>query len=265
MIENTTPVVATHSTRQVSLRLGLWAGIVGPILFVLAFTIDGFFTPGYNPMTDVVSFLELGSTGWIQSLNFIITGLFLMLFALGYFLWMRPGSGRAWLIVTAGLIALSGVGLVMAGPFLPDPPGTMPFSLHGILHTVAFTMVFLPLGLACLVIGGKFIRTPGWRLHGGYSLVAGLFPIFAALGSLFSSFVTSSASSAAVSATSSQFAVGGLVNRVLIIVAFAWYVILASRLLLRTSGMDNVYKSSHKYPSGFAKSQEKLTREGAGL
>jgi hypothetical protein len=64
-------------------------------------------------------------------------------------------------------------------------------------------------------------------------LLAGLFPIFAALGNLFSSFVASNASSTPVSATSSQLAVSGLINRLLIIVAFAWYVILASRLLMR--------------------------------
>jgi hypothetical membrane protein len=240
--ESTTPVVATSSRQQVALRLGLWAGIVGPVFFVLVFMIDGLFTPGYDAMKDVVSFLELGPTGWIQSLNFFITGLLLILFALGFFLWMRPRSTSAWLAVTTVLIALSGVGLLLAGPFLPDPPGTAQISAHGILHTIAFTVVFLPLGLACLFVGGKFIRTAGWRIHGWYSLLAGLFPIFAALGNLFSSFVTENASSAQVSATSSQLAAGGLINRILIIVAFAWYVILASHLLLRARGGENALK-----------------------
>ncbi len=242
MMDSPTPAGATSSRQKLAQRLCLWAGIVGPVFFVLVFMLDGLFTPGYDAMKDVVSFLELGPTGWIQSLNFILTGLLLILFALGFNAWMRPRSGSAWRGVTTVLIALSGVGLIMAGPFLPDPPGTTQISVHGILHTIAFTVVFLPLGLACLSVGIKFIRTAGWRIHGGYSLLAGLFPVFAALGSLFSSFVTSDASRAAVSATSSQFVVGGLINRILIIVAFAWYVILASRLLRNARGAENALK-----------------------
>jgi hypothetical protein len=77
--------------------------------------------------------------------------------------------------------------------------------------------------------------TPGWRIHGVYSLLSGLFPLFAGLGNLYSSFVVENASHALVSATTSQPANGGLVNRIIIIVAFAWYVILASHMLLRES------------------------------
>ena len=227
---------ATPGTRPGALRLYLWAGIVGPILFVLIFTIDGALTPGYSALSEVVSFLELGPTGWIQSLNFILTGLLLILFALGFFQWMRPRSTSGWLYATTVFIALSGVGLIMAGPFLPDAPGSAQTSVHGAVHTVAFTMVFLPLGLACLFVGGKFIRTAGWRIHGWYSLLAGLISTFVALGSLFSSFVVSNASKTPFTATSSQISNGGLINRIIILFAFAWYVILASHMLLRERG-----------------------------
>lgn len=212
-------------------RLALWSGIAGPLFFILVFTVAGWLTPGYSAMRDVVSFLELGPTGWIQRLNFLLTGLMLIFFARGVFQSLRPKSGVLWLWTTSILIALSGTGLVMAAPFLPDVPGSTQVTVQGMLHTIAFTVVFLPLGVACLCLGIQSVATPGWRLHGVYSLLAGLFPIFAALGNLYSSFVISNASSAAVSATSSQMASGGLINRVLIILAFAWYVILAIHLL----------------------------------
>lgn len=226
----------TTGTQRVILRLCLWAGIVGPIFFVLVFTIDGALTPGYSAMREVISFLELGPIGWIQRLNFILTGLFFILFALGYFYWMRPRSAWGWLSVTTVLIALSGVGLILAGLFLPDAPGSAQTSVHGVLHTISFTVVFLSLGLASLAVGTKFIRTAGWRIHGWYSLLAGLFPIIAALGNLYSSFVVSNASNTPFTATSSQLAVGGLINRLLVLVTFAWYVILASHMLLRERG-----------------------------
>lgn len=234
----TTPVVAT-SRQQLALRLCLWAGIVGPIFFLLVVLLDGWLTPGYSAMTEVISFLELGPAGWIQSLNFVLTGLLFILFAAGFFQWMRPRSSAWWLYATTVLIALSGVGMIMAGTILPEAPGTTQVTVRYILHTVAFSAVFLPLGLACLFVGGKFIRTPGWRIHGLYSLLASLFPIFAALGNLYSSFVVDNASSALVSATTSQPANGGLVNRIIVALAFAWYVILASRLLLRIRGGRN--------------------------
>jgi uncharacterized membrane protein len=129
--------VATRGTQRMALRLCLWAGIVGPILFVLVFTVDGALTPGYSAMRDVVSFLELGPAGWIQRLNFILTG---------------------------------------------------------------------------------------------------LIPIIAALGNLYSSFVVSNASNTPFTATTSRLAFGGLINRILILVIFAWYVILASRMLMRERG-----------------------------
>ena len=230
-----TPEAETSGTPNLALRLFLWAGILGPLFFVLVLLIDGWLTPGYSAMTEVVSFLEVGPTGWIQQLNFVLTGLLFILFAYGFFQWMRPQSSFWWLYVTTVLIALSGVGMIMAGLVLPEAPGTTQMTVRWILHTIAFSLVFLPLGLACFCVGGKFIRTPGWRIHGVYSLLSGLFPLFAGLGNLYSSFVVENASHALVSATTSQPANGGLVNRIIIIVAFAWYVILASHMLLRES------------------------------
>ena len=227
------PTATTSKQRSLVSRLCLWAGIVGPLFFVLVFTIDGFFTPGYSAMRDVVSFLELEPAGWIQGLNFLLTGLLFMLFAFGFFQWMRPVSTRGWRSVTAILIALSGVGMIMESLFFPDAAGTAQPSVHGTLHPIAFSLIFLSLGIASLLVAGKFLRTPGWRVHGVYSLLAGLFPIVAALGNLYSSFIVSTASKTPFTSTTSQLAVGGLINRLLILVAFAWYVILAIHLLMR--------------------------------
>lgn len=117
--------------------------------------------------------------------------------------------------------------------FFPDAPGTAQPSVHGTLHPIAFSLIFLSLGIASLLVAVKFLRTPGWRVHGVYSLLAGLFPIVAALGNLYSSFIVSTASKTPFTSTTSQLAVGGLINRLLILVAFAWYVILAIHLLMR--------------------------------
>src|SRR6266849_5242480 len=47
-------------TRSLALRLCIWAGIVGPVLYCLVFTIDGALRPGYSPIREAVSYLLLG-------------------------------------------------------------------------------------------------------------------------------------------------------------------------------------------------------------
>src|SRR5215469_9562368 len=122
--------VSPEGTSNWALRLCLWAGIVGPFFFLLVLLLDGWLTPGYSAMTEVVSFLELGPTGWIQRLNFVLTGLLFILFAYGFFQWMRPRSSSWWLSVTTVLIALSGIGMILAGTILPEAPGTSQFTVR---------------------------------------------------------------------------------------------------------------------------------------
>ena len=52
---------ATSGKRNLAQRLCIWAGIVGPILFVLLFTIAGLLYPGYSPISQVIS--VLGASG----------------------------------------------------------------------------------------------------------------------------------------------------------------------------------------------------------
>ena len=53
-------------------KLAAWAGIIGPTLFLLVFTLEGWLRPGYQPQTMYVSDLSLGPRGTIQIINFIV-------------------------------------------------------------------------------------------------------------------------------------------------------------------------------------------------
>lgn len=44
-----------------------WAGMIGPVLFVGVFTIEGFLRPAYNPFSMYVSELSIGSRGGFKS------------------------------------------------------------------------------------------------------------------------------------------------------------------------------------------------------
>lgn len=79
----TSPAVSTRKQVSNTQRLLLWAGIIAPILFALVFLIDGFLKPGYSAYSEAISYLEVGSYGWIQRVNFLLIGLLLLAFLFG--------------------------------------------------------------------------------------------------------------------------------------------------------------------------------------
>src|SRR5262249_30525864 len=61
----------------------LAAGATGPVLFWLVVIVDGFTEPGYDARKAFISELALGKHGWVQTANFIVVGLLMLLFAVG--------------------------------------------------------------------------------------------------------------------------------------------------------------------------------------
>jgi hypothetical protein len=130
--------------------------VAGPLFFAI-FLIAGALRPDYDPLRHPVSSLELGPTGWVQSLNFILTGTLVVLFGIGIRSTVRKlGGGRVPI-----LFMLVGAGLIGAGLFAPDPlsgypPGTPPAavspSLHRVLHDLFSTPVFTALPAACIIL-----------------------------------------------------------------------------------------------------------------
>ena len=64
-------------------RLAGLAGVLGPSLFVVTFTVEGWFRPGYRATEMFISALSLGASGWIQIVNFIVLGTAFLLFTRG--------------------------------------------------------------------------------------------------------------------------------------------------------------------------------------
>ncbi len=163
------------------LQLSPLAGIIAPILFAIVFTLDGFLTPGYSAFNEAISYLDLGVNGWIQRANFIIFGLLLMVFAVGYARYMRPIIPRRWLSVITTLLVLSDLGWVMAGLFVPNAYLSPQNNGHALVHQIAAIIVFLPFAIASLIQGIILVMTRGWRLYGVYCIIVGLiqavFPI----------------------------------------------------------------------------------------
>jgi len=145
-----------------------WGAVAGP--FYLAVSLAQALTRrGFDLSRHPWSLLENGSLGWIQSANFVLTGVMVAACAVGL---ARAGTGR-W---APRLLALYGAGLAAAGLFTADPMAGFPVGTpsgpagtttwHGTLHLAAGGIGFLGMIAACLVLGRRFGKAGrrGWAL-----------------------------------------------------------------------------------------------------
>ena len=204
----------------------LWCGVAGPILFVVAFSVEGALRPHYDSARMFVSLLSVGDQGWQQISNFLISGLLFVFFTLGLWPLVRNSPASRWGPVMIGAV---GLGLIGAGVFVTDPasgypPGAplgigtdKPPSWHGGLHLLASILVFGGLPIACFVFARGF-RSSRDRLWMIYSHASGL----GMLGFFAAGVVGATGVAGLVSVT-------GWLQRVSISIGFAWVVMLALR------------------------------------
>jgi hypothetical membrane protein len=207
-------------------RFLIACGVVGPVLFVVSFLVQGAVRPRYDPLRNPVSSLAIGEAGWVQSATFVVTGGLLLAFAVGLRGAPRPGGGF-WAPVLIGLVALGliGAGLFTTDPISGYPPGTPMVPVptpHGVLHDLFSTPVFTALPAACFVLGRRFAvgRRPGWA---GYAVASGAVMVIA--------FVLTSMG---FGQNAVLMPVGGLLQRLTLVAGFALLVATAVHLLRRT-------------------------------
>jgi hypothetical protein len=179
MTEGTAPGIALIPIAGRLRRPLLRAGVVAGPLFLGLALIQALVQPEFNIAHHPISALSLGATSWVQVGSFIATGLLTVGFAVGVRREIRGEPAATWgPILFAGL----GVGLVIAGLFVPDPafgfpagaPNGMPTSLsaHAIAHGVGFSLAVACLVAATLVFARRFVVRRSWRLA-VYSVASG--------------------------------------------------------------------------------------------
>jgi hypothetical membrane protein len=209
-------------------RLLIAGGVVGPLLFIVAFLIEGATRPGYSAWHNYVSSLSTSNQGWEQIANFLMCGLLVLCFAVGLRQVLRTGRSAVWGPILFGVFGLA---LVTAGIFVTDsslgyPPGTTtsgPQTLHGTIHGVAGLVTFFSLAITCFVMARRFAGEPNWK---GWALASILVGI--ALIVLFIAFTTVSALDESGVLPNSPT---GLLQRIAIILGWGWMALLALRLL----------------------------------
>ena len=155
----------------------LYAGLIGPLLFIVVFLIEGATRPGYSQWRHYVSQLATGPGGWSQVINFLLCGALVLLFAFG----LRASiAGTRGSIGGPVLIGLFGIALLVAGLFSTDPalgypPGAAQVhTAHGMIHGLAGLTAFSLLPAAALVMAWHFAADPEARRWTLYSTIVGL-------------------------------------------------------------------------------------------
>ncbi len=153
----------------------LYAGLVGPLLFIVVFLIEGATRPGYNPWTMFVSQLATGPGAWVQIANFLVFGFLALCFAAGL-RWAIAGTRGS--IGAPVLLGMFAVTLMVAGVFTTDPGLGYPVgapqvhTLHGTIHGFAGLSVFTLLPAACFVMAWHFASERAWG-WASYSIAVG--------------------------------------------------------------------------------------------
>jgi Protein of unknown function (DUF998) len=132
------------------LRCGLLAG---PFYLAVGLT-QAFLRDGFDLPRHPLSLLANGASGWVQTANFVLTGLMVLAAAVGF--GRVPGLRSRGLTYFLGAF---GVALIVAAVFPADPvdgfpPGTpkgppTSISTTGLLHFAAGSLGFASLGISC--------------------------------------------------------------------------------------------------------------------
>ncbi|OBF39355.1 hypothetical protein A5719_17105 [Mycolicibacterium peregrinum] len=171
------------------LAAGVAAGLlISTVSLILAVT-----RPGFDLTRHANSSLALGDWGWVQTTNFIVSGLLLMAFGAG--IWRAsPGvlSGRvaAVCVMLYGLFAGVVAGLNPTDPafgFPPDAPQGYPgvdvMSTSAKIHGVAGGLGFLAITCGCFVLA-RYFASIGDRVWAVMSAAIGvaILAVFAYMG-----------------------------------------------------------------------------------
>lgn len=161
-------------------RYGAWAGMIGPILFIGIFSLEGLLRPDYDPFSMFISELSLGPRGWIQITNFMIFGTLLFLFTISIATEFYEGkASRAGPI----LFLIFAICLFASGPVVMDPVNTVPeqMSWHGILHNILGAIFFSLSPVSCFVFLRRFREEPKWYWFRRWTIIAGTIIIVAVI------------------------------------------------------------------------------------
>lgn len=168
--------VAAPASRPMA-RLALVGGAAAGPLFLAAGIVQGLARDGFDFTRNAISQLALGEAGWIQTVNFLLTGALLVAGAVGLRRALSGGAGGTWGPVLVGVFGASFWAAALfpadAGAGFPaGAPDTAAMSAHGAVHMLAGMLGYLALCGAFVVLA----RPLAARGHRGRAVASRLVP-----------------------------------------------------------------------------------------
>ncbi len=156
------------------------AGILGPLVLIIASYTAAFTAPGYNIIRDSISSLALTRMGWLQTIGFLAIGLLVEIYVAGLLFNIRPRRGFH---LSVGLLVFFGFELLVTGAFHTNVAGETP-TVEGMIHGIASKTIFVIFPVTVWLISSSIKYDPRWRhlyLYTMLTVVLGLLLIVALL------------------------------------------------------------------------------------
>jgi hypothetical protein len=180
----------------------LWSGVAGGVLFTAVYFCFSLISPNYFMIHESISRLQLQPYGWIQSLNYIISGLFICLFAVALRKELAGGFGST-LIPFFHL--LTGLGSITLG-----------VCLNHQVQLYTGGVIFSSLIIGLLLITRRFLTNPQWHRWTTYTILTVLLMITLSVLLIYS--------------TAHQGRLTGVFERLIVIVRLVWIFFFTARL-----------------------------------
>lgn len=164
-----------------------WGVLAGPFYLVVGL-LQALLRDGFDLARHPLSLLANGPGGWVQTANFLLTGLMVLAAAVGFRRVLGPKSrGVTWFLGAYG-VAMIAAAIFPADPVDGFPPGTplgppTSISTTGLVHFITGALAFLFLAISCF-----FAARATWRRNlpslAWLSLLAGLVVVLGFFGGI---------------------------------------------------------------------------------
>jgi hypothetical membrane protein len=155
--------------KGVTMKAAAVAGIVAPILFTILVVVQSVAQPDYSQVAQPVSALAAWPYGWVQNVNFLVTGALLIAFAVALHYGVEQRR-HGW--IALALLSASGLGVILVGlvPWRRVDGALVEPAWHG----VGAIATFLGAGLGLMAMSRRMVTDPAWRRSAGYVLASGV-------------------------------------------------------------------------------------------
>jgi hypothetical protein len=153
-------------------------GVLAGPFYLAVGLILAFVREGFDLMRHPLSLLANGPGGWVQTANFVVTGLMVIAAAVGFGRVLGQTSRATWWLLGGFGLSMIAAALFPADPVDGFPVGTpegfpATISTTGMIHFIAGALGFTLLGTSCIVAWRAMSRLGATSLA-RFSLFAGL-------------------------------------------------------------------------------------------